>query len=393
MNSENNVTTVTTQVAKSLDSSIYSISSDMLVALYKKYPILTTYFFDLTYGQILLAFIVFIVILFVRPLFIKILISLLKKVASKTKTEYDYRVVVNLEKPLKFTFLTIGFYILISLLYLNSKVINLTLASMAIFSFFWIVIAILEGLQGMIYRSIARISKELSGEFAKFIIRIIKIIIWVMAISSILSIWGVNVTALIASLGIGGLAFALAAKDTAANLFGSIAIMVDKSIKIGDWIKVDGVEGVVEDIGMRTTKIRTFQKSLVVVPNQIVANSHIENFSRRSTRRVKMRIGLTYDTTNEQIVKIATDIKAMLKSHKGIAQNETMLVNFDNLADSAKEIFIYTFTNTANWQEYLDIKEDINYKISKIVAKYGSSFAFPSHSVYVESVPAPLKQN
>jgi MscS family membrane protein len=183
------------------------------------------------------------------------------------------------------------------------------------------------------------------------------------------------------------LAFALAAKDTAANLFGSIAIMVDKSIKIGDWVRVDGIEGVVEDIGMRTTKIRTFYKSLVAVPNSIVANSHIENFSRRDIRRIKISIGVTYNTSVGQMKNIIKDIKSMLQSHNGIAQDETMLVNFNNFGDFAQEIFIYTFTNTANWQEYLKIKEDVYFKIKDIVAKYGSDFAFPSQSIYVESIP------
>jgi MscS family membrane protein len=392
MSSEGNIT-VTTQVAKQLDSSLYSVAQDMLVLLYKKFPILTTYIFGITYAQLILAVSLFLFILFIRPLLIKTLIMLVRKITTKTKTVYDDRIVVNLEKPLKFTFLTLGLYVLVSLLYLNSKSINLILASMAVYSLFWILNAILDGIKGAIYAALAKVSKDLSHELAKFIIRVIKIVLWVVGASSILTLWGINVTALIASLGIGGLAFALAAKDTAANLFGSIAIMVDKSIKVDDWVKVDSVEGIVEDIGMRTTKIRTFYKSLVAIPNSIVANSNIENFSRRDIRRIKMRIGLTYDTTNEQIELIVKDIKSMLKSHSGIEQSETLMVNFDNFGDSAQEIFIYTFTNSANWQVYLDIREDINYKISKIVAKHGSGFAFPSQSIYVESMPAPLKQN
>ena len=384
--SENNIT-VTTQVAKQLDSSLFSISQDMLILLYKKYPFLATYIFGVTYAQLILAFAVFLFILVVRPILIKSFISLLRKFTTKTKTVYDDRIVVNLEKPLKFTFLVLGIYIFVSLLYLKSKFVNLILASLAIISFFWIVLAILEGIQGAIYKALAKINKELSNEFAKFILRVLKIIIWTVAASSVLTLWGINVTALIASLGIGGLAFALAAKDTAANLFGSIAIMIDKSIKIGDWVKVNGVEGTVEDIGMRTTKIRTFYKSLVAIPNSIVANSHIENFSRRDVRRIKITIGVTYSTTKEQLEQIVKEIKELLENHPGIAKEQTMLVNFDNFGDSAKEIFIYTFTNTANWQEYLEIKEDVYYKIEQIVLKHGSDFAFPSQSIYVESLP------
>jgi len=384
--SENNIT-VTTQVAKQLDSSLFSISQDMLILLYKKYPILSTYIFGVTYAQLILAFVVFIFILIARPILIKSFISLLRKFTTKTKTVYDDRIVVNLEKPLKFTFLILGIYIFVSLLYLKSKFINLILASLAVISFFWIVLAILEGIQGAIYKALAKINKELSNEFAKFILRVIKIVIWIVAASSVLTLWGINVTALIASLGIGGLAFALAAKDTAANLFGSIAIMIDKSIKIGDWVKVNDVEGIVEDIGMRTTKIRTFYKSLVAIPNSIVANNHIENFSRRDVRRIKITIGVTYSTTKEQLEQIVKEIRELLENHPGIAKEQTMLVNFDNFGDSAKEIFVYTFTNTANWQEYLNIKEDVYYKIEQIVLKHGSDFAFPSQSVYVESLP------
>jgi MscS family membrane protein len=384
--SENNIT-VTTQVAKNLDSSIYSISQDMLIVLYKKYPILSTYIFGITYAQLLLAVVVFLFILIVRPILIKSFIALVRKFTTKTKTVYDDRVVVNLEKPLKFIVMVFGLYIFTSLLYLKSNIVNLSLGSLTIIGFFWAIMAVLDGIQGIIYKALAKVSKELSNEFAKFILRVLKIIIWIVAISSVLSLWGINVTALIASLGIGGLAFALAAKDTAANLFGSIAIMVDKSIKIGDWVKVDGIEGIVEDIGMRTTKIRTFYKSVVALPNSIVANSHIENFSRRDVRRIKMSIGLTYSTTNAQIEAIIKDIKNMLLNHPGIAQEQTMLVNFNNFADSAKEIFIYTFTNTAIWDEYLNIREDVQYKINDIVLKHGSDFAFPSQSVYVESLP------
>ena len=386
MNNETNVT-VTSQVADSLDSSLHSVSSDILIALYQKFPFLTTYIFGVTYAQIIVAVFVFLFILFLRPLLVKLLIKILISVTSKTETKYDDKIVKNLEAPLKFTFLLLGLYIFVAVLYLNSKSVNLVLASMAIFNFFWIVWAIIDALQGVVYKATAKLSKDISMELSKFILRVIKIVVWIIGASSILTLWGIDVTALIASLGIGGLAFALAAKDTAANLFGSIAILIDKSIKIGDWIKVDNVEGIVEDIGMRTTKIRTFYKSLVAIPNSIVANSHIENFSRRDVRRIKISIGVTYSTSVEQIKNIIKDIKSMLQNHPGIAKEQTMLVNFDNFGDSAQEIFIYTFTNTANWQEYLDIKEDVFYKIKNIVAKHGSDFAFPSQSIYVESLP------
>ncbi len=203
---------------------------------------------------------------------------------------------------------------------------------------------------------------------------------------TILRVWGIDVTALVASLGLGGLAFALAAKDTAANLFGSFAILADKSVRIGEWISVDGVEGVVEEMGMRTTKIRSFEKSLITVPNSIVANAPIENFSRRQTRRIKLYISLTYETTAKQIEQIVSDIKKMLSKHEYIAQNETTIVRFESFNDSSLDIFVYTFAKGANWQRYLQTKEDIMLKIMHIVETNGSSFAFPTRSVYLQKL-------
>ena len=203
----------------------------------------------------------------------------------------------------------------------------------------------------------------------------------------ILNNWGVNVTGIVASLGLGGLAFALAAKDTAANLFASIALLLDNSIESGEWIKVAGVEGVVEGVGMRTTKIRSFQKSLFTVPNHLIANNPIENFSRRGVRRIKMNVGLTYDTSSSQLENIVFEIREMLQHHPKISQKETLLVNFNSFGDSALDIFIYAFTYTSQWDHYLNIREDVHLNIIQIVEKNGSSFAFPSQSLYVESLP------
>ena len=386
MGVESNVT-VAAQVASKLDSSLDSVSQDTLIAIYKQFPILAEGISSVTYGQMLAAVVVFVFILFLRPLLVSLIINFIKKIAAKTENRYDDRVALNLKKPLKFSFLILGLYVFISILYIQNRFVDLTLASMAMFNFFWFVWSIIDAMQGLLYKATAKVSKELSGEFTGFVLKIIKIIVWVLAFSSVLSIWGVNVTALIASLGLGGLAFALAAKDTAANLFGSIAILVDKTIKIGEWIRLEGIDGIVEDIGMRTTKIRTFDKTLIIVPNQIVANSKIENMSRRAVRRILMNIGLTYETTNEQVEAITTQIRQMLQNHKNIAQDERLLVNFTNFGDSAKEIFINVYATSTDWQEYLEIREDVHYKINEIVTKNGSSFAFPSQSIYVESLP------
>ena len=256
------------------------------------------------------------------------------------------------------------------------------------FDIFWAIIAIADALRGVFHATTAKFHSDLSREMGDFILKIVKILIGGLGLASILQVWGINVTALIASLGLGGLAFALAAKDTASNLFGSFALLADKSVRIGEWIKVGEHEGVVEAVGMRTTKIRSFEKSLITVPNQLIANTPIENYSRRGIRRIKMRIGLTYDTSSSQINTIVEEIKSMLQTHENISSKDTLLVNFESFGDSALNIFVYTFTSTANWDKYLNIREDIHFKIMQIVEKNHAAFAFPSQSLYVEKMPS-----
>jgi MscS family membrane protein len=176
----------------------------------------------------------------------------------------------------------------------------------------------------------------------------------------------------------------LAAKDTAANIFGGVAILTDNIFKIGEWVKIGNAEGTVEDIGMRTTKIRAFDKRLIVVPNSIVANSNVENFSRRDRRRIVMRLGLTYDTSAAVMEKILKEIREMLLAHPHI-HNEPVLIYFDEYQDSALSIFCYFFTKTPVWDDYLKIREDVNFKIKEIVENNGASFAFPSNSLYIET--------
>jgi len=344
-------------------------------------------FFNIPLANILGAIFSFFFFLILRKLFANLVINVLLPFTKTTKNSYDERILLGLKGPLAFLFIIIGIRLFFALLFLETEFINMIINSMIAYNVFWAIMELSYALRGLIYRFTSRFNPELSHEMGNFILAFIRGIIIAIGVGVVLQVWGINVAGLVAGLGIGGLAFALAAKDTAANLFGSIALLLDKSIRIGEWIKIDGVEGVVEDIGMRTTKIRSFQKSLITLPNQMIANSPIENFSRRGVRRIKMTIGLTYDTSSEQIENVIIDIKKMLKEHQGIAQKETMLVSFTTFDDSSLGILIYTFSNTSNWVKYLAIKESVNLKIMKIVEKNNTAFAFPSQSLYIESMP------
>lgn len=385
---ENNSTNTDVIIDK-FDINFVPYTENLLDKLYQNgnVPFLNEHYLGVPLGNILAAVISLIVFFTLRKLFATLTIKVLQPLTKRTQNYYDDRILSALKGPLSFVFLTIGFRLFFALLFIETTFIENLIDCMVLFNIFWAIYALVHALRGAVYHFTERFNPALAHEMGNFILTIIRGVILAVGLGAILQLWGINVAGLVAGLGIGGLAFALAAKDTAANLFGSIALLLDKSIRIGEWIKIGNVEGTVEDIGMRTTKIRAFGKALITLPNQVIANSPIQNFSRRGVRRIKMTIGLTYNTNSQQMTTILEDIRTMLRSHEDIAQKETMLVNFTSFNDSSLGIFIYTFTSTANWARYMEIKEDVNLKIMKIVEDNNSNFAFPSQSLYVESMP------
>ncbi len=337
--------------------------------------------------KIFIAFFILFVFFVFKKAFTLYILKFLKLLTKKTKTDIDDKIFKAVKEPLKFLFIIGGIYFFFYFLELRGDVLNHILKALLIFDLFWVFFNIVNIFEDKVYHFIGKYGKA-SREMASFIIKITKVLIISLAAIALLQEFGINVTGFLASLGLGGLAFALAAKDTAANIFGGIAILTDNIFKIGEWIKVGDAEGVVEDIGMRTTKIRAFDKRLIIVPNATIANSNVENFSRRDKRRIVMRIGLTYNTTIETVKKIVEEIRKMLYNHPDVAKDESLLIYFDEYEDSALSIFCYFFTDTAVWSDYLRIKEDINLKIKEIIEKYPTDFAFPSNSIYFET---PLK--
>ena len=389
--SEQNVT-IDLNMIDDLSMNLEGTVQAWLVPVYDKYPFLANTFLDIPLANLFAAILVFLLFLLFRKLFTLIIMGTMQKLAKLSNTYHDDKIISALKAPVRFAFILIGTHLFFLLIFKETQLIKDILNTLVVFTIFWGILSVLESMRGLFHSATEKFNPDLAKEMGNFILKIVKFFVAALGLGAMLQVWGINVTALVASLGLGGLAFALAAKDTASNLFGSFALLADKSIRIGEWIKVGNVEGTVEDIGMRTTKIRSFEKSLITEPNQIVSNSPIENFSRRGVRRIKMQIGETYGTTAEQMNAIVKDIREMLHNHEKISQKDTLLVNFESFGDSSLNIFIYTFTNTANWERYLNIREDIHLKIMKIVEDNGSSFAFPSQSIYVEQMPGESEQ-
>ncbi len=376
------------QAINGLDLDLYHSIQPWLNKLYtgRYSEYMSLNIFGVPLANLIAAFFVLFFFLLLRKVFTSIVMGFLTKLAKKTSTTVDDLIVQELQEPIRFLFVVVGLRIFFQLTFHQTELIKLLLDAASIYIIFWALYAITPAAREFLYR-VSNTNDHLSYELSRFIVRMIRILIVLFGIMAILYNFGINVTAFFASLGIGGLALALAAKDTAANLFGSIALLVDHSVKIGEWIKVNDIEGVVEDIGMRTTKIRTFEKSLIAIPNSIVALSPIENYSRRGIRRIKMTIGLTYDTPRSTVEAIVADLRALLDRHPDIAQHETKLVNFRDFNASDLGILIYAFAARSEWKTYLEIREDLNLKIMEIVERHGASFAFPSQSLYIESLP------
>jgi len=187
---------------------------------------------------------------------------------------------------------------------------------------------------------------------------------------------------------LGGLAFALAAQDTAANVFGGIMIILDKPFSVGDWIYTPSVEGTVEEISFRSTKVRTFAHALVTVPNSVIANEALTNWSRMGKRRVTFKLDVKFTTPVESLQQALAKIRTMLQTHPEIHQ-DVIFVHFDQFTESGLGLFLYFFTRTTKWGEFLQVKEDVNFKILEILREEGVEIALPGRSIYVENAVQP----
>lgn len=255
-------------------------------------------------------------------------------------------------------------------------------------------------------------SKERSyrSEIINLVVKMINSVVFLIGLLLILKTYGVELTAILSGLGIGSLAIAFAARDTLANFLGSISILLDNPFSQGDWIKVGDDEGTVVEIGIRSTTIRTFDNALISIPNLAIANGSVKNWSKRLLgRRIKMYLGVTYNSNFTDIQNAINEIEVMLLKHPGIASSKTqlnsqqkeqkslrliskedergikktLLVYLDSFGDSSINIMVYCFSKSVNWVDYLEVKQDVMFKMAEIFKANNLEFAFPSMSLYM----------
>jgi MscS family membrane protein len=320
------------------------------------------------------------------------LINVIFALSQKTNTVYDELILFSIKTPS--TYLIIFGYIFVITDYFNkNEVLNLSFSlSSAVFSLIVIIISwsLLRGLN--YYLQLKPFSKNLSSEdditliteTYEIVIRILKILVVVITALIIMQEIGLSISGLLAFGGVGGLIVGLAAKDLLSNFFGGMMIFFDRPFRVGEFIKSPdrNIEGIVEKIGWRLTVVRTFSKNVLYIPNTAFSSIIVENATRMSNRRINETIGIRYDDLNK-MTDIIQDVNNVLESNPDIDQTQRAKVYFKSFSASSCDFFIYAFTKTKDWEEFLRIKQDVLLKVAEIIEQHNAEIAYPTTTVFI----------
>jgi MscS family membrane protein len=357
---------------------------------------LKTDFLGITLGQACVA-LLFIFLGFVLRRVVERVAAGLQKAVEKTENPYDDLLLEIVRKPLSLAAVPFGLYLAVRSLPLPHDPVDVEAFLAAGFKVVtvvfvvWVAMRFVDGVCGVWESYAKRTDSSIDDMLVPIVRKSLKTFLAIVGGILALQNMGYPVGSLLAGFGIGGMAFALAAKDSLSNIFGSIVIFLDRPFKVGDWIEMDGLEGTIEEIGLRTTRVRTFANSQITVPNSKWTTSSINNWSRMKKRRISTTIGLTYDTKPEQMEAIVEKIKELIKNDEGL-RDDFFLVNFNAFGASSMDVFIYCFTHTTNWAEFLKVQERFFLNIAREVQKAGLDFAFPTQTLHLGS-PVELAKN
>jgi len=349
--------------------------------------------FGIDLVRFIIAFFIVIIALVLKKVVAHFFTTTFFRAARKTSNELDDRFLKSLNKPGELLVIIIGLYFATSVLQLPKEPTDLDLmARNLVKGFFvldiaWFCFNLVTLLEQWMNHWAGRTESTLDDHLVPFVRKSLRVFIVIIAILMLIQNLGYSISGLLASLGLGGLAVALAAKDSLSNIFGSLMILLDRPFTIGDWIQAGDMEGTVEEIGFRSTRIRTFAKTLITVPNSALMNLAINNFSQMPKRRIKLTVGITYSSSPAQVRQAVVAIRQLLQTHPAIHQ-EFFLVNFTDFGASSLDIMVYCFTTSTVWQEYLDAREDICLKIMEELQKLELEIAFPSQTLYLHNMGA-----
>ena len=316
------------------------------------------------------------------------------RLASKTRTTMDDIFISALAKPLGWAAVLVGIHVAVMVLPLPTEPVDLHHFLLALAKGLFIVLMVWFGMRltdGIFTRWAEKATatdSKLDDQVIPILRRTLKVFLILLGIAMFLQNMGYSVGSLLAGLGIGGAAIAFASKDTLANLFGAIVIFLDRPFAVGDWVEIGDQEGTVEEVGLRTTRIRTFANSLITMPNANLTTTAINNWSKMQKRRIMMTIGVTYSTPPEKVAQAVQAIRDLIASYDDFRQDFWM-VHFKGFGPSSQDILVYCFTTTTVWTEFMAAQERFLLDISRRFQALGVDFAFPTQTVHVASLPAP----
>ncbi len=346
----------------------------------------TTYL-EMSLARLLLAFGLILAGFIVRKVLSSFVLHRLAQLTRRTDTELDDLLVSAAQRPLEIGVILAGIGFACGVLGLPVEPVNVRRLATAILT-----VAITLDVVWMLFRLIdgfstffEGISKETESKIDDALIplfrKALKVFLGLLAFVVVIQNLGYSVTGIVAGLGVGGLALALAAQDTVANLFGSIMILLDRPFKVGDWVRGANFEGVVEEVGFRSTRVRTFPKTLVTVPNKEMANLIIDNQQAMPIRRMDIAVGVTYSTSAKQMRDLLAGLKQILSDHPDV-RDDGILVRFTEFGGSSLNLLVRGFTDAVGFVEHTRIREDVLLKIMDLVESLDLEFAFPSQSLY-----------
>ncbi|UTW51371.1 mechanosensitive ion channel family protein [bacterium SCSIO 12827] len=340
-------------------------------------------------GRMAAALGIFLVFLMLRGLLTRFLMGWLRMMTKRTPWTLDDQILAAIEPPVRFVPVVMGLFFAFQVLKLAGtpdQMASNLVRSLIAFTIFWALYRAVDPLSVLLHR----LDRIFSTELVEWMARAIRVLVFIIGAAAVLEIWGIKVGPIIAGFGLIGVAVALGAQDLFKNLIAGLLILAEKRFHKGDWIHVEGVvEGHVEIIGFRSTMVRRFDKAPVMVPNSQLSDTAVINFTAMTHRRIKWLIGVEYRTSVDQLRQIRDQIAAYIDETPDFAPKTDVstFVRIDSFGDSSINIMVYCFTLTTKWGEYLEIKERLAYKVMDIVHGAGAAFAFPSQSIYVESLP------
>lgn len=344
--------------------------------------------------KLLTIFLILLLTEILRRIVIHLLPRLIHLITSRIRPEVGKQIVEIIQPPLRLLINLLGLWMVLTVIelpYNVDSIVNRVMSSLIAIAIFWALYRSVDLLLALIRRltqstETARAILN-SSQLSTALGQLVKAVVVIFAFVTVMEEWGYSVGGLLAGLGIGGLAVALAAQDALANLFGYFVILADEPFTIGEFVKIGELGGMVEGLSFRSTRIRASDQSLVIVPNSTIVNANLVNWSRLTKRRLEMTLGLSYETSPRQVLAVVQMIRDMLQKHE-LVQSDSVVVQFVDFANNSLSVLIICFMKTPAWNDFQATKQDINLKLMQILDHFEVDLAVPSTTIVMDAAAA-----